>query len=715
MYKISLLERLFDFYMHKLMLSFVALFSILAATTPVSVEEKQTLSGTILDLNFEQFSPAFAAFEDDYLFSDEDAVEETYQLEAGQSHTLFVQNTSDDNPSQAIETLNTQVYEAPIFANFDGSVDLNDIPKIQGRPTLKPQNSVAKSLLKPAPSKHHHQAEELRYGPLFAAAPSNKQIANNEKTKRLPHSGALNTASPSTATSQGAKAAQDTSVEEMALAKPGKKEDLNEKPEQVENFDSYNLTGSLSLKGGLAYFGTLEAVWVVGDEILALGSINTPDATYEIAVSELLGDVVVSLYDNNDQLIGEGILELAELANGTSEIHKNIEIHPINWDGAGQVVHVHSLGGHSFDNTSASIQPIVGAEIQLYSFNLASETSSTGQYQFTNCKKSNSRTLAIASKKGYRDSIFILDSRREAKVPLLTEKYLSAFFNTLEDQGLYNREDKGTIYGSLLGAEQLNGYKVQLRDEKAIYFNSLNMADLSLDQSAANGLFAFVGLEDGDYELTLEKDGEIVDHRVLAVEQGKISPVIIDLQKVYKHIEFFDPLNPNVTVGGVDISFFDGVFHQKLDKKQRLKATLNGGNEPNMIEYSVGVDVGRAFVSRQRGLERLPLLADDTLQKLASGHDLPISQGLIFGFIETSQPYQVDLAEGTPRTTLYFNEKGQIIDPNESIAYGFIMGGFYQGINTLVVKSLSGETLVSDIVFSDHTSISIINSYIHEI
>ncbi len=714
MYKITLLERLFDFYLHKLILSFVALFSILASTTPLSKEVGHTLSGAHLDLNFAQFSPAFGAFEDDFLFADEDDAVETFQLTAGKSPSLFVKSISNSPTTQPSTSLDLHSDDPYLLAGFDGGANLRHIPAMKSEVGLPAQKSSGTVRLKKEVAQHHHQAEELRFGPLFAAVPagaSKKHVAQNNKTGTLNSGRAIDTARPSDATAPSSKEDPDASVEELAYDKPNKKQKIEKEPEKEQSFDTYNLTGSLSLKGGLAYFGTLEAVWVVGDEILSLGSINTPDATYQISVSELLGEVVVSLYDNNDQLIGEGLLELAELGNGTNQIQKDIDIHPINWDGAGQVVHVHSLGGHSFDQTSASTQPIAGAQIQLYSFNLASETSSTGHFQFSNWKKANSRTLAIASKTGYRDSIFMLDSRREARVPLFTEKYIDAFFNTLEDQGLYNRQDKGTIYGSLLGANQMGGYKVRLRRERAIYFNSLNMADLNLEQTSANGLFAFVGLQDGDYELTLEKDGEIVDHRVISVEQGKVSPLIIDLKQIYKHIEFFDPLNPNVKVSGVDISFFDGVFHQKLDKKQRLKAAINGGNEPNMIEYSVGADVGRIFVSRRRGLERLPLITGDKLQTLAEQKGLNISEGLVFGFIETNQHYSVDIAEGSPIKTIYFDENGQEVSPETSKLppYGFIMGGFYQGLNTLLILNQKGEPLASDIVFSDHTSISIVN------
>lgn len=718
MYKISLLERLFDFYMHKLILSLVALVSILASTTPLSLEERQTLSGALLNLNFAQFSPAFAAFEDDFLFADQDDAPETFQLKAGQSPSFFVKNISTA-PAETASSLSTHVEEPQLFASFDGSANLGDIPTVNKRAPLQDQGSKIVSRPKVNESPHQHKAEELRFGPLFVAGPASaptKHVAQNNKPKPLNSGRAIDTARPTQ--SPWPEAGQDASVEELAFEKPNKGDMIDDKFEKKPSFESYNLTGSLSLKGGLAYFGTLEAVWVVGDEILALGSINTPDATYQISVSELLGEVVVSLYDNNDQLIGEGLLELSELGNGSDQIQKDIEIHPINWDGAGQVVHVHSLGGHSFDQAPASIAPIAGAQIQLYSFNMASETSSTGHFQFTNWKKSNSRTLAIASKFGYRDSIFILDSRREARVPLLTENYYKAFFDTLEDQGLYNREDQGTVYGSLLGADQLSGYKVHLRKEKPIYFGSLNMANLDLDQTTSNGLFAFVGLEDGDYELTLEKEGEIVDHRVLAVEQGKVSPVIIDLKKIYKHIQFFDPLNPSLTVSGVDISFFDGVFHQKLDKKQRLKTSLHGGNEPNMVEYSIGVDVGRAFISRQRGLERLPLIASEKLQKLAEQHGLSIVEGLAFGFIETDQHYTVDIAEGSPQKIIYFDENGDELNldiKRKNPPYGFILGGFYQGMNTLLIMDQNGQPVASDLIFSDHTSISIVNVFLHSL
>jgi hypothetical protein len=699
-YKVSLIERSFDFIIHKLALSAIFIASFFSQFHTDGLKHSQHLSGPVYEISFAQFSPAFAAFEDDYLFTHEAKAAEEFLIVSGESPQLFHQLIKDESIELKETPQNLVKTQPALFSQFDGGTNISAIDW----KTVEKKKAIAttnRKITQTPPNKKansHHEAGELKFGPLFASVPNQQNRPNTEVAKSQ-SPGSFYGSSKSKP--QESLQNDQVSFEEKAF-------------EVAKKHTSYRLSGHISLQDGLAYFGTLEAAWVVGDEVIALGSVNIPDAFYEIEVGELIGDIIVSLYDNSDSLIGEGIIDLQALQGSTHLINHDVEVHPINWDDAGQILHVHSFGANSNgDGPKTQPIPISDVEVQLYSFNLASKTNGAGHFSFKNWKRLNSRTLAIASKPGYRDSIFILDSRSEATVPLLTNTYVDAFFDTLSDQGLHNRENYGTIYGVIQGESILDGYEVKLHNHNTIYFNSLNMADLGLSSTSQNGLFTFVGLDDGDYELSIIKHGEVIDHRVVAVEQGKISPLLVDLKRVYKHLEFFDPMDPEFATPSVDISFFDGVGSVQLDQAQRLQQSIPKGNDPNMVEYSVGKEVGRTFISRQRGLERLPVLASDQLHRLADDQGMHISSGLVFGFIRSQSNYTVTIVEGGPEKVVYFNDAGVEIDPSEEIPYGFIMGGFFKGISTLSILDSKKNLLASDIIYSDHSSISVVNTTIY--
>lgn len=92
---------------------------------------------------------------------------------------------------------------------------------------------------------------------------------------------------------------------------------------------------------------------------------------------------------------------------------------------------------------------------------------------------------------------------------------------------------------------------------------------------------------------------------------------------------------------------------------------------------------------------------------------MSIKDGLLIGFVDSSDFYRVAMVEFTPEKTIYFNEQGQVIDPSKENAFGFIMSGFPQGLNSVSIERIADNMiLATDFVFSDHEAISIINTQI---
>lgn len=682
-------EHIINWLVPKFFLLALVGFVLVFGQSYVSPDKSLVFTAQTFQLDFDQFSPAFAAFEDEYLYENMDSVP-AVALRSGEATTSFEKLAAKDKVETKVrvrngQTLASQKKANPVFQNllnhFDGEKAVSEIKTL--RTTLA--QIVKKEEIEY--KKELSDGGELAFGPLAANINPRPQVVSQEPR------------------------VNDPIISKSLLKKALEEQEMSAQAKELEaapDVTNYKVLGGIQLKQGLAFIGSMEVSWVVGDYELQRGSINTPDATYEIEVSKLVGDVIISLYDSNDELIGEGLLDLTQFKPNQEEIVSNIQVLPIDWDVAGQIVHADSLG-------TGVRKPVEGVEVALYSFNDATQSDSSGEFSFFNWKKTNSRTLAIASKEGFFDSIFTLDSKTEANVLLFENKYMVSFFKYLENLGIYEVEDKGTVYGKIQGIENAEGYVARLEKSTPLYFMTAGFATLDQKATSTNGLFSFVGLQDGDYELVIERDGEILDERLVIVEQGKVSPVIVDLSKVSKHLEFFDPMDSNNPINEVELSFFDGSSKRNLDSENQIRQTLHRGHDLSLMEVKGRSEVSRTLLSRHKGLQKIPLINDKVLIELARSNDLYTEKGLVFGFVESEEPFQVFMAEEDPGKILYFDENGRLLENEETRpARGFILGDFGEGLRSVIVERKSdGMILGTDLIYSNHESISITNLEIH--
>ena len=288
----------------------------------------------------------------------------------------------------------------------------------------------------------------------------------------------------------------------------------------------------------------------------------------------------------------------------------------------------------------------------------------------------NSRSIAMASRPGYYDSLFIIDSRQPVSIPLFSESYMQAFFSYLEDQGLDDIRERGTVYGIIEGVEDKSGYRVFIENKKPIYFTA-GFADTKAIATSSNGLFSFVGLEDGDYKLIIEKEGQILDQKWIVVESSKVSSFFYNPQKIQQYLA-----------------------HKTVDPIEK--------SNPGFFDNDSDLSQNFTFPSR-KSFSEIPFISDERLQKLAKKQNMKIDEGLIFGFIKSPEKYQVALLEESPKKVIYFNEKAEMIDPSKEIASGFIIGGFSKGLSSLAIQT-NEMVLATDLVFNDHKAISVVST-----
>ncbi len=685
MRNIGLFEYLINFMFQKLM--WIALIGGTLAINPgrISKDQKAVFTGDTYEIKLSEFSPAFAAFEDEFLFDDSPGL----PLQSGlseQTFASFIRPTTDKAEPKVtlVKSRKTQAKKSQrFFGSFDGESSLQNT-----QATQKHRSTTISSKPLAAPKKELstlNAVEELKFGSLVA-------MVNPNKPKKALAWPTLQNPPPFQRNANSKNNSHQNDINGM-----------DDDKKSAPTFETYKVTGGIQLKQGLAFVGSMELSWVVGDYELQRGSIDTRDATFAIEVSKLVGDIVVSLYNSDGYLIGEGFLDLTTARTEGNEIHQKINVHPIDWDTAGIVVDSGSLG-------TGGLRPVEGAEVALYAFNDATKTNKLGKFSFYNWKKTNSKTLAIASKDGFRDSLFVLDSNTTASVLLFSETYLEDYFAYLQNQGIYDTETRGTVYGKIQGLPDVSGYSVHLGKAKPVYFMTAGLASIEMTATSTNGQFSFVGLQDGDYDLSIEKNGEVIDQRVVVVEQGKLSPVIVDLGKVSKQIQFFDPMNPDRALSQLELSFFDGVVSKSVDTENSVKQAVNKGFDVSVMEFATDVEVNRTLLSRHKGLQKVPLINDKRLLDLATQAGFSISDGLVVGFVKSEVPYRVGLVEHPPQKVIYFDKMGQMIeeDTMNSVAYGYVLAGFPAGLSSLYVETLEDSTILgTDLIYSNHESVSV--------
>ena len=624
-----------------------AFLSLLVFLFPLSSEignDDPKFLSHAFEVDFSRFSPAFAAFEDDFLFEQ-----------------IFFNKQSNQKENEK----NQKKITNQSFSNkgFDGEVKIKNLFNSTNSKIQKEKSGKITKIL---------NAGELNFGFLANTLQDNPE--SNLKYENT-----------------------DTD-KEQEIKNNFSQKSVSKNPQTTP----ITIHGNLSLKEGLAFMGTMEVQWVLGKNILGFGSINLKEATYEIKVNQLIGDIIVSVYDKNKKLIGEGFFGMDQISKNSHQISKNINVFPINWDHAGQVFDARSL-------TSTKKKTLSGVNISLYGFDEQTKTDKGGEFSFHNWKKVNSRSIALASKPGYYDSLFIIDSKKPAIIPLLSESYMKSFFSYLRDQGLPDPKNKGTVYGSVLGTQDKSGYKVFIENKQPIYFLPAGFADIRATTTSNNGLFSFVGLETGDYRLFIEKDGKIVNQKWIAVEAGKVTTLCYKDEKT-EPIGFYNTAS-NLPFEKSVPGFFDNDEDFKMKSQNNISGTSSHnskGKIPNRFSsiHQKALPGEQNFIPFHENL-KIPFFLHKKLYKLTKEQNMVSDHGLIFGFINSPEKYQVTILEKAPKKVIYFNEKAQIIDPNKEIAFGFIISGFQKGLNSLVIQT-DEMILATNLVFSDHKTLSIV-------
>ncbi len=465
------------------------------------------------------------------------------------------------------------------------------------------------------------------------------------------------------------------------------------------------IQGKIELTDGLAISDprdTLSVGWFVDGERKKDGRISIREGIYEIKVDRLEGEIIAELADHRGFLLGEAIIDLEVIAKTRGKTGViiggvDLKLKPYNFSLKGQVLSVYE-------------QVVTGAQGQVGGHDLPVRSNEKGEFVEPMISPQSTGIVSFLQAK-YRQTVVLANFERELKVHLFPDQFMQAFFDTIE-LPKKNRTD-GMIWGTIArGRQPAQGYQVRMvqQNAKPIYFQ-MYIAQKDSQKTSEDGQFTFVGLNDGEYEIeVIDSLGRLIDSKLAVVQAGAVTELNFEVGDERKlSLRAFDPL----TVHPKNIEFFalGQMSVQQVKTEDILSMKTYPGHEPLLIYTKVeGAEIeSSTFASRYKKFQEVPVLNDSWWKGIQKSYTIPIAGGVIVGFVDTDQPFEVYIDHQNENTKiLYLDQQGRTINKTAGMrASGFVVYGVERGLHTMVIESEQGQ-VVTEAVYVDGEAVSLI-------
>lgn len=470
------------------------------------------------------------------------------------------------------------------------------------------------------------------------------------------------------------------------------------------------IQGKIELSEGLAISDprdTLNVGWFMNGERKKEGRILLREGTYELKVDRLEGEMIAELADKRGFLIGEAIVDLDVLAKqrtGTGFIISGVDLklRPNNASFKGQTVTVY--------DTPSNHQPVVRAQVGVGDHEMRFTTDEKGQF-VEPVVSPQSTGMVIAQQDRFRQTVILANYERELAIHLFPDAFMEAFFNTIE-LPKKNRVD-GVIWGVLRKSSQpAFGYQVQMTKHKAtkpIYFQ-MYIANKGAQKTSEDGQFAFVGLNDGEYEVeVIDPLGRTIDSKLAVVRGGSVTELNFEVgDERNLNVRPFDPLSMDPKA--VEFYAIGQGSVMNTQTEEILKLPSYPGQEPLLIYTKVqGADVeATTFASRNKKFQEVPVLNPSWWKGIQKAYNIKVEDGVIVGFVDTQESFEVYIDHQTEQTKiLYIDQQGRTIPKSVGAKpAGYVIYGVEPGLHTLILESEQGQ-ITSEAAYVDGESVAI--------
>jgi hypothetical protein len=477
------------------------------------------------------------------------------------------------------------------------------------------------------------------------------------------------------------------------------------------------ISGPIEITGGLAVTNDhhIEVRRANDGVFQEMGRVDLLKGVYSIDVDEPSGSIVARLVNTSGEVLGEGSVRISQpMAAMTGKLISGprIELSPtISWGGRVSRYYPPPRGRTVEPSTVTTF----GGENKV-------NVAKSGELSFDSLVK-NSSTIVRAETKGHWPSNkMLIAGEPQFNIPVFPKSMMSALKNIVNETPSAKSDPDEPEAGAMvwgtakIDGKPVSGVTIQSESDpgaKAVYFNEFMIPDSKLTATSANGMFAFVEIQEGFQALLGQRGDAYFGHQNVLVEKGTVS--VADLESTLR--------TEAVTVRAFDA--FGGEPAEVLAHLQSLPEPeeLTGGAAAVILPqvsrlsllYTENAEPflkANYFYTDTDTYIHLPLIRDDWLTRIRNEEKVNqvMKTGTIVGFVpgEAFEVYLTGAAKDGAITISYFDATGKATQRGVA-GGGFIAFNVPPGFQEAVVVSSKSEKILSKVVPVDENSLSILN------
>ncbi len=495
---------------------------------------------------------------------------------------------------------------------------------------------------------------------------------------------------------------------------------------------SYRISGNISMKGGLAFTGVSEQLklYRVDDGfVLDEGFINIHEGYYEINVKNLHGYLIAELVTDAGDVRGYSELDLYQInllniKDNDFLIEKDIEIRPFK-----EGFNIKAISGLSFidqdiplDLIEKNGEQIVNegrVDISIEGLSQSLEMDSKNQIT-SDMFTANSNMLVQLEAKNHWGTLAIGLGEVNKKLRVYKNSLVNALLGNYKE----THDGYGVIWGRVLGKDGLpvRGAKVELAGENniavgPIYFNSAYLPDYSLEETRADGLFAFIKVLPGLHALKAKVNGAELPVELTISDSEKVSYLeIIHSGQRTMSLSSYNPLTGYQVETSLQLLGSDKIYD--IFNGEKNLQEWPGKEGLDILESDPGpkYELTRHLISRKNKKIEVPVISKSWLKNIFRQNRINKEsyKGIVVAFVE-NQDFEVYVSPEYPdwnrSDILYFDNQGRILPKKMGAAGGgFIMYNVTPGIMPISILPKKSEKIFTQLTIIESDFISVMSS-----
>jgi hypothetical protein len=479
---------------------------------------------------------------------------------------------------------------------------------------------------------------------------------------------------------------------------------------RLDILSQITVSGPLELKQGLALTDEhkIEIVREYKGNVVEYGDIDIEKGVYAIKLSNLEGNICARLHGSRYEIIGEGCFTLERIKN----LNKSVTVGPLlsisrykdvlafsdkyREPPSPAPLETKQLPFKLKEQTQETDSPIMlarsaaprpSAQSRVIDFYDSDKPEAEPlvtliQNSVQNTEDSGSTIITRLSAPNHLPTRIIANNRtpaRGASIP--NSSAINSLRSLAEDSGSVSADaPRGVAWGRAMAeGRAVAGAQVEIEgrdDIRPVYLNEFYIPDVNQKSTASHGLFAFVGIADGEYSIRAMQNNKFMGFQNISVREGELAIADIDSTERRRSVR---------------IAIYDLINKTSQDAVATLQnyqddVVVSGGQADVNVQdnydtaYAMVTPLDKKYLTAQYllnagdDLYNFPLIESRWIELILSQAKLqhPVRNKIVIG-LGSQKPFRVEAIGSKTAQVIYFDSQGQVIEGN----FGVSGGGFF--------------------------------------